>query len=106
MLNETSDIYLATQAIDLRASFRSLSGWVIQVLRRDPRCGDVFVFFNKLRNRVKILFYDRSGFCILYKRLDAGSFRLPLVIEPLANEIKIDRDELIALLAGIHIRKH
>jgi transposase len=75
-------IYAAVAPADLRRSFDGVSAAARDVLGADQRGGALFLFFNRGRDRVKILWYDRSGFCLLYKRLDRGTFRLP---SPLAT---------------------
>ena len=67
-------VFVAQGATDLRRSFDRLSAQVQEVLRQDPLSGHVFVFFNRQRNRVKLLVWERDGFWLLYKRLEAGTF--------------------------------
>ena len=97
------EIYVATTAVDLRGGFDRLSGYVAERLRQDPRGTSLYVFVNKRRTRVKVLFFDRTGHCILYKRLDRGTFRLPTVIEPGSTSVAISSEELALLLQGIHL---
>lgn len=96
-------IYVAVSPVDLRGGFDRLSGIVAQELRDDPRAGALYMFTNKRRTLVKILFYDRTGYCILYKRLDRGTFLLPTVIAPGASHVEISSRELELLLEGIDI---
>ena len=65
-------VFVAQGATDLRRSFDRLSAQVQEVLRQDPLSGHVFVFFNRQRNRVKLLVWERDGFWLLYKRLEAA----------------------------------
>ena len=67
-------VFVARGATDLRRSFDRLSAQVQEVLRQDPLSGHVFVFFNRQRNRVKLLVWEPDGFWLLYKRLEAGTF--------------------------------
>jgi transposase len=67
------------------------------LLEQDPFSGHLFIFFNRPRDRVKILFWDRSGFCLYYKRLEEGCFR------PLANRREISAAELTLILEGIEL---
>ena len=67
-------VFVARGPTDLRRSFDRLSAQVQEVLRQDPLSGHVFVFFNRQRNRVKLLVWERDGFWLLYKRLEAGTF--------------------------------
>src|ERR1700730_6223876 len=68
-------VFVARGATDLRRSFDRLSAQVQEVLRQDPLSGHVFVFVNRQRNRVKLLVWERDGFWLLYKRLEAGTSR-------------------------------
>ena len=87
-------IFVARGPTDLRKSFDGLAAAVREVLREDPFSGHLFVFLNRRRDRVKLLYWDRSGFCLLYKRLEEGTFWHPEVGE-------IGRRELVMLLEGI-----
>lgn len=70
-------IFLCTDAVDLRKSFDGLALMVRQFLGGDPLSGHLFVFCNKRRDRVKLLYWDGDGLAIWYKRLEQGSFRFP-----------------------------
>lgn len=94
-------IYLASAPVNLRLSFDRLGGIVRDVLGREPRTEAAFVFHNKARTHVKILWHDGRGYCVLYKRLDRGTFRIPLVIPPDAAEIVLTARELGGLFEGI-----
>jgi transposase len=71
------EIYVALDPIDLRWGFDRLCGVVAERLGRPARSGALFVFFGRRRTAAKILFADRTGVCVFYKRLDAGTFRIP-----------------------------
>ncbi len=94
-------IYVATERLDLRRSFDGLSGIVRDMLREDPLSGALFMFFNKAADRVKILWWDRSGYCLLYKRLERGTFRVPQGLEPGARSVVIEAAEMARILEGI-----
>ncbi len=94
-------IYVATERLDLRRSFDGLAGVVREVLREDPLSGALFMFFNKAADRVKILWWDRSGYCLLYKRLERGTFRVPHARESGAKRVTIEAAELGKILEGI-----
>ncbi len=66
------------------------------MLRQDPLCGHVFVFFNRQRNRVKLLVWEPDGFWLLYKRLEAGTFAV-------LDRDEINARELYLLLAGLEV---
>ncbi len=70
-------VFLATGYTDMRKSINGLSIVVAQHLERDPLSGHLFVFCNKRQNMVKILYWDRNGFCLWHKRLEKQSFRWP-----------------------------
>jgi transposase len=101
MLPAGVTIYLALEPVDLRWSFDLLAGRVRERLGEEPRSGALFVFLGKRADRAKVLFFDRTGLCILYKRLDRGTFRLPAVIEPGATSVAIDEAELALFLEGL-----
>jgi len=71
-------VFVCTHTTDMRRSFDGLVMMAEQVVREDPFSGHLFVFFNRRRDRVKILYWDRSGPAIWYKRLEEGTFRVPL----------------------------
>ncbi len=85
-------VFVARGATDLRRSFDRLSAQV----QEDPLSGHVFVFFNRQRNRVKLLVWERDGFWLLYKRLEAGTFAA-------LERDEIDARELYLLLEGIEV---
>jgi transposase len=93
-------IWLATQATDLRKSFDSLAELVRQQLQSDPLSGQLFVFRNKRADRVKLLYWDEDGFVIVYKRLEAGTFRFP---QAEAAGVEIRAADLQMLLEGIDL---
>jgi transposase len=94
-------IYVATEPLDLRRSFDGLAAVVREVLRQDPLSGALFLFFNRAADRVKALWWDRSGYCLLYKRLERGTFRIPGAVTPGATSVIIDAAELAKILEGI-----
>lgn len=99
-------IYVASEPADMRKSFNGLTILVHDVLDQDPLSGHLFVFRNRRGDRVKILYWDRSGFCIWYKMLERGAFHLPCSDEPY---IEMSSAELALLLEGIDLagaRRH
>jgi transposase len=97
-------IFLVAKPVDLRGSFYALSAHVRGVLGGDPRSGDLFVFRGRQGSLVKILFWDRSGFCIFAKRLEQGKFKLPLEVPDGAKQVPVDFATLTLLLEGIDLR--
>jgi transposase len=77
MIPRGVEIFVALDPIDLRWGFDRLCGAVTERLGRSARSGALFVFFGRRRTAAKILFCDRTGVCVFYKRLDAGTFRIP-----------------------------
>ena len=70
-------LFVAREPVDMRKAIDGLSGVVRDVLAEDPMSGHLFIFFNRRWDRVKILWWDRSGFWLLLKRLEEGRFKLP-----------------------------
>ena len=68
-------VFLCSRPTDMRKSFDGLFGMVREFLGQDPLSGHLFLFLNRRRDRAKILFWDRDGLVIWYKRLEAGSFQ-------------------------------
>jgi transposase len=100
MLSRSVRVFIAAEATDMRRSFDRLAEMTRQVIGQDPLAGHFFVFFNRPRDRVKILVWERGGFAIWYKRLEEGSFKLP----PLQNGvIELDAAELTLILEGIEL---
>ena len=93
-------IWLATGATDLRKSFDSLAELVRQQLQGDPLSGQLFVFRNKRADRVKVLYWDEDGFVIVYKRLEAGTFRFP---SAQTGGVEIRAADLQMLLDGVDL---
>jgi transposase len=95
-------IFVATGPIDLRASFNKLFALTQSVLQEDPLSGHWFVFTNRERNRVKLLFWDGSGLWVCAKRLEKGRFTWPAAEQACA---RLRGEELIALLSGLEVRQ-
>ncbi len=93
-------IYLAADPADMRRGFDGLSYLVREFLGADPLCGHLFVFHNRRRDRVKVLYWDRSGYALFYKRLEKGRFHFP---EVSGSQVEIESSDLILLLEGIEL---
>lgn len=100
-------VFLCAQPADMRRSFDGLSGMVTTIIERDPLCGHLFVFRNRNRDRIKILYWDRDGLAIWYKRLESGTFQFPTDLidkETRPAKAEITSEELSLLLGGIDLR--
>ena len=94
-------VFLCTHPTDMRRSFDGLAMLVEEVVRGDPYSGHLFVFRNRRGDRVKILYWDRTGYAIWYKRLEEGVFRFPGAEE---GRIEIEGMELAMILEGIDLK--
>jgi len=95
--------YLYVPKTDMRKGFDALSGIVRNELMQDPLCGDAFIFINRRRNLL-LLAWDQTGFVIYYKRLESGTFELP-VKKNGHKSVVIQREELVMILEGISLEK-
>ena len=84
-------------------SFDRLMGLAQEIFDQDPLSGHLFLFLNRKRDRIKILYWDHDGFCIWYKRLEAGVFQLP-TSTPDERGIELEEWQLNRLLAGLDLR--
>jgi transposase len=94
-------IYVATGATDLRRSIDGLSALVRQQLQLDPLSGHLFLFRNRRGDRLKILLWDQSGFWVLYKRLEQGTFAWPVDEED--SPVEMRQRDLLLLLSGVDL---
>jgi len=104
MLNGLSQptIFIATTPVDMRKSFDGLAAIVKNSFQKNPLDGTLFVFINRVADRLKILYWDRDGYALWYKRLEAGRFRIPVLLtadgEPVAL---VSVAQLAMILEGI-----
>lgn len=109
-------IFVCTKPADMRRSFDGLAGMASELVGEDPLSGHLFLFRNRRRDRLKILYWDMDGLCIWYKRLEEGTFELPSdrvdatkakvsdqVEEKGSARWEIRADELAMLLGGIDL---
>ncbi len=96
-------VFLVVTAVDMRGSFDALAGRV-RALALDPQDGHLYVFLNRRRVLMKVLFFDRSGWCILAKRLERGTFQLPQIRDG-QDRITIDSATLAMILEGIDLSR-
>jgi len=100
MLPSTVRVFVCTAPQDMRRSFDGLALLTKQVLCEDPQSGALFVFVGKQRNRAKVLWFERNGYCLLYKRLHRALFVMPAPTDGARPSVRIDGAQLAALLAG------
>lgn len=96
-------IYLAIEPVDMRKQFNGLWALAVERLKEDPRSGAVFVFGNKDRDRVKLLYWDGSGVWVMSKRLEKGRFSWPVGSDRI--KMAMTPEALTMLLAGIDLKE-
>lgn len=101
MLPSTVRIFVCTVPQDMRRSFDGLALATRQLLGEDPQSGALFVFVGKSKTRAKVLWFERNGYCLLYKRLHRALFVVPKSTTASAPSVRIDGDGLASLLAGV-----
>lgn len=104
MIPSGVEIFVGLEPIDLRWGFDRLAGFVEERIGRKARSGALFLFFGKRRTALKALFYDGTGLCLFYKRLDLGTFRVPEAMEKDATSILVEERILEDLLDGIDVQ--
>lgn len=103
-------ILVCTEPADMRRSFDGLSGMAENLMKQNPLSGHLFVFRNRNRDRLKILYWDRDGYVIWYKRLEEGGWQFPTDVKPATDDkdspaaAEITAEELSLLLGGIDLR--
>ncbi len=101
---QTTRIWLAVEATDMRCGFDRLAERVGALISQDPLSGHLFVFASRRHDRLKILTWDRDGYVLWYKRLEGGVFKLPRV-EQGARSVELRPSELAMMLDGIDMTK-
>lgn len=94
-------VFVCAEPVDMRSSIDGLSARVQLTMRASPASGHLFLFVSRLRNRVKVLYYERNGFCLWYKRLERGRF--PEVARLSAGGF--DLSELLMWLDGVDVSR-
>ena len=97
-------IFVAAEPVDLRRGFDGLAAATRSLIREEPLSGHVFAFVNRRRNRIKLLVWDRTGWIIVYKRLERGTFTLGTEPAAGARHVEIDAGELGLILEGLDLR--
>ena len=103
MIPHGVEVFVGLDPIDLRWGFNRLTGLVAERIGRNARSGALFVFFGKRREAMKVLFFDGTGVCLFYKRLDKGTFRIPQPTIEGATVVELSERELDDLLDGIDV---
>ena len=117
MLPPSTRVFLCTMPTDMRRSFDGLAAMTRDLVIQNPLSGHLFVFRNRNGDRLKVLYWDRAGFCLLYKRLEQGTFRFPLApvvtravgqtasasSKPEPASLEVDGGELAMILEGIEL---
>lgn len=93
-------VWVATTPVDMRKSFDALAEVVRSFLGQDPQSGHLFVFRNRTRQLVKVLWWDREGLAIYYKRLERGEFQFPRAS---TTAVEITTGQLLRLLSGMSL---
>lgn len=96
-------IWLHPQAIDFRKQIDGLIILVADHLKLEPTSGQMFLFRNRTSNKIKILWWDRNGFWLCYKRLENGKFKFPKIMD---TTLEMSRDQLGWLLSGLDFQKY
>ena len=100
-LPPTLRVFVAVAPADLRKGYDGLARLARDVVEQDPLSGHLFVFANRKRDRIKILYWDRDGYAVWMKRLETGTFRWPT---PDAERVEWSPAELAAMLGGIDLK--
>lgn len=90
--------FLCSQLIDMRNGFDGLAGIVRNSMKQDPISGDIFIFINRTRTHIKLLYWDGDGFALFYKRLEKGRYSITTDNQ---THKQIKRDELLMILEGL-----
>ena len=96
-------IFVAAGATDMRKGFDGLQGVVTGILEQDPLSGHLFLFVNRRRDKLKVLYWDGDGLAIWYRRLEQGTFQMPTIADD-QKSAEIRSEELTMLLRGIDLR--
>lgn len=103
MIPRGVQVFVALDPVDMRWSFDRLAGAALERIGYEARCGALFIYFGKRRDAVKVLFFDGSGMCQFYKRLDRGTFVLPTPPREGVGHVEVDEVTFDALLDGVEL---
>lgn len=102
LLSFTGNIWLYPKPIDFRKQIDGIVMLVADHLQLNPTSGQLFLFRSRNANKIKILWWDRNGFCLFYKRLEKGKLKFPAIID---QAVELTRDQLSWLLSGLDYQK-
>ena len=102
--NSSLRVYVALEPCDMRKSYNGLSTVVREQLQDDPLSGAAFLFTNKRRNLIKILLWDGTGFWVVMKRLEKGTFSWPKSLDTKSRKLALKPTALAMLADGIDLR--
>ena len=102
MFRHNSKTFLSSSSTDMRKAINGLSFIVSDSMNSDPMSGELFIFYNRTFDKLKIIYWDGNGFCLLYKRLEKGRFKLPKKVK---GTLKISSQQLKWLLDGLEFLK-
>jgi transposase len=97
-------VFVALEACDMRKGFNGLHALITERLGEDPRSGALFVFSNRRRTRLKVLYWDGTGLWLMTKRLEEGTFAWPKSVEPSASKLRLTPEAFAMLTDGIDLR--
>jgi transposase len=97
-------IYASLEPVDLRKSFEGLSGVTREILKEDPHSGSLFLFTNRRKTRVKLLYWDKSGLWVMIKRLEQGTFFWPKK-QSGSSKVVMSSESMALLLDGVDLRQ-
>lgn len=97
-LPSSTRVFVCRTSTDMRCSFDKLSALTKETLNQDPLSGHLFVFLNRVRTHIKVLYFDSAGYSIWYKRLERGTFSVPSIEE-------ISYRDLVCIIEGLQIKK-
>ncbi len=103
-LTQQHKYYLSKQGTDMRKGFDGLSGIIMSEFNKDPLDGSVYIFINTRRDKMKMLVYEEGGFMLYYKRLESGTFELPVSLNN-DQVISINWETLVLMISGIKLEK-
>ena len=101
-LKEGLEVHFCLSPVDMRKSIDGLSGLVMDLLEQSPQSGHLFVFHNRARDKIKIIYWDKNGFALHYKRFEKGRFKIRGLEKD--GSIGLTENQLQSLLAGLDFR--